>query len=58
MSKAKSKLGVVAYAYNFNIGETEAEGSWVSGQPGLHGEFKASLSYILRSCLQSPKRII
>ena len=31
-------LGVVAHAFNPDIGEAEAGGSWVSDQPGLHSK--------------------
>lgn len=30
---------------------TETGGSEVGGHPGLHSEFEAKLSYILRCCL-------
>lgn len=40
---------------NLIIQESEAGGSWVGDQPGLHSEFQASLRYIARSCLKTLK---
>jgi hypothetical protein len=38
------------------ISETEAGGSQVQGQPGLHGESQASVSYVARSHIKKQER--
>lgn len=45
----EGKPGVAAHICNPSTQEGETEGSpQVRGQPGLHGEFKTSLNYIVR----------
>jgi hypothetical protein len=39
----KTKLGLVARAYNFSPQEAEAGGLRIQVQPGLNSEFKTSL---------------
>jgi hypothetical protein len=45
-------LGMLVHNCSPSTEEAETRGSWVGGQPGLHGEFKASLSYTGRTCLK------
>lgn len=49
MLKQKCKLSVVEYAYDLSTWKAETEGL-VQGNPLMHSEFEASLSYI-RPCL-------
>lgn len=45
-------LGMVAHVCHPSTWEAEVgESLQVQGQPGLHSEFKASLTYIKRPCL-------
>jgi hypothetical protein len=43
--KCHSELGVMVHVYNPSTLEAEAGRSWVPSQPGLHSEFKVSLSH-------------
>jgi hypothetical protein len=46
--RKRSKPGVVVRIYNPSTWEVAAGGLRIPGQPGLHSEFKSSLSYIAR----------
>lgn len=50
-----SQLTMVVHACQPNTWKAEAEGqSWVLGQPGLHSQSQAMLSYTVRPCLPLP----
>ena len=52
--KVDAMLDVVAYTFNPSTQESEAGGSlWVSGQPGLQGEFQDNQAYYTeKPCLE------
>ena len=45
-------MGMVAHTFNLNISGAGSS-LWVGGQPGLHSQYQASTSYIVRPCLRT-----
>jgi hypothetical protein len=50
------KPGMVVFTCNPRIQETEAKGSRIEGQLGLHSEFQANLDYLVRPYLKRNKK--
>jgi hypothetical protein len=54
--RGQFRLGMVVHTCNPSTWKSEAGGSWIQVQPGLHSEFKGSLDSIVRSCVKKNKK--